>query len=69
MSSNTPTKARILRLPQVIARTGYGKTWIYTLMKRGEFPQAKKIGSNSVGWSSIEIQQWIDSKLDDKSAA
>ncbi|MGC7979920.1 helix-turn-helix transcriptional regulator, partial [Salmonella enterica] len=36
---------RFIRLPEVINRTGYGKTWIYHLIKRGEFPEPIKTGA------------------------
>lgn len=55
---------RILRLPEVKRRTGYGRTSIYALMKEGKFPQSRKIGTRAIGWDSQEVQDWIDKKLD-----
>lgn len=54
---------RIMRLPQVQAATGFGRAWIYELMKRGEFPQARKIGLRAVGWDSLEVEAWIAEQL------
>lgn len=54
---------RIMRLPQVLSYTGFGRAWIYELMKRGDFPQARKIGARAVGWDSLEVEAWIAQQL------
>ncbi len=59
----TTTPRRIMRLPQVQDATGFGRAWIYELMKRGDFPKAHKIGLRAVGWSSTEIEAWIAKQL------
>ena len=59
----TTTPRRIMRLPQVQDATGFGRAWIYELMKRGEFPLARKIGLRAVGWDSLEIEAWIAKQL------
>lgn len=53
----------IMRLPQVMAATGFGRAWLYELIKRGEFPQARKIGARAVGFDSLEVQSWIDARM------
>ncbi|WP_096159757.1 helix-turn-helix transcriptional regulator, partial [Enterobacter hormaechei] len=35
---------RLIRLPEVLERTGYGKAWIYRLISEGRFPAPVKIG-------------------------
>ena len=59
---NTPPR-HIMRLPQVQATTGFGRAWIYELMKRGDFPQAQKIGLRAVGWDSALIEAWVAKQL------
>lgn len=59
----TTQSRRIMRLPQVQAATGFGRAWIYELMKRGDFPQARKIGLRAVGWDSLEVEAWIAEQL------
>ena len=51
---------QLLRLPQVLALTGVGKSPIYTRMKLGEFPKSTPIfkGGRAVGWSRDEISAW-----------
>lgn len=63
MPTTTHQPRRIMRLPQVQDATGFGRAWIYELMKRGEFPQARKIGLRAVGWDSTEVEAWIAKQL------
>ena len=61
--STTTLPRRIMRLPQVQATTGFGRAWIYELMKRGDFPLARKIGARAVGWDSQAIDAWVAKQL------
>lgn len=54
---------RILRLPAVLSLTGLGRTNIYEQMKMGKFPQSKPIGVRAVGWDSLEIEAWVNERL------
>jgi predicted DNA-binding transcriptional regulator AlpA len=53
----------ILRLPTVVAMTGKCRTLIYAEIKTGRFPKQRKLsqrkGRTSVGWSYLEIQEYI----------
>ncbi|MFI0458548.1 MAG: helix-turn-helix transcriptional regulator [Candidatus Thiodiazotropha endolucinida] len=63
---------RILRLPQVIDRTGRSKSWIYDAMKTGDFPPQVKLSKQAVGWLEADIDQWITKRIEEtkvKSAA
>ena len=50
---------RILRRPEVEARTGLSRSTIYDWMKRGEFPKPVALGSRLVGWRESEIDAWL----------
>ena len=52
----------ILRLPQVKARTGKGRTSIYNGVKNGTFPAPIALGPRSVGWLDSSITDWIESR-------
>lgn len=54
---------RMLRLPQVIERTGLRKTKIYELQSEGRFPMRVKITAHAVGWIEDEVQTWIASRV------
>ncbi|EQB8081309.1 helix-turn-helix transcriptional regulator [Yersinia enterocolitica] len=55
---------RLIRLPEVLLRTGYGKAWIYRLISEGRFPTQIKIGSRSVAFVESEIDAWIQSVIE-----
>jgi prophage regulatory protein len=50
---------RILRRPDVEARTGLSRSTIYDWMKRGEFPQPVALGARLVGWRESDIEAWM----------
>ena len=54
---------RLLRLPEVIARTGLSRTSIYRAMGAGDFPRAVPLYRRGVAWPESEIETWINSRL------
>ncbi|HBG97963.1 MAG: AlpA family transcriptional regulator [Rhodobacteraceae bacterium] len=50
---------KILRRPDVEARTGLARSTIYDWMKRGAFPQPVALGARLVGWRESEIDAWL----------
>ena len=64
MVQNTTDKhPKLIRLPEVKRRTGFGKTWIYTLIRAGKFPKQVKTGLRSIAFIESEIDAWIDEKI------
>ena len=67
---------RLIRLPEVLSRTGYGRTTIYRKMEDGSFPRSVKLGgpledpeafdSRAVAWIEDEVEQWIESRIDER---
>lgn len=56
---------RILRIEDVINRTGLAKATIYRQMAKGLLPQRLKLtgkGGRAVGWLESEINAWISSR-------
>lgn len=49
----------LLRLPEVQARIGLGKSMIYALMARGEFPACVKIGPRVTAWLESDVDAWV----------
>lgn len=58
-----PADRRILRRPEVEAKTGFKRAHIYSLVKEGKFPRPLRLGIRAVGWDSLEIDQWIAGRL------
>jgi prophage regulatory protein len=54
---------RILRLPEVITKTGLSRSSIYTHVSEGIFPKQIRLGPRSVGWSECEINEWIAERI------
>lgn len=53
---------KLLRRPEVEARTGLSRSTIYDWMKRGEFPQPVKVGTRIVAWRESEITAWLEAR-------
>ena len=54
---------RLVRLTEVIKRTGRSRTRIYDDISRGEFPLPVKIGGQAIAFVEAEIDAWIASKI------
>ena len=75
MENKTPQK-RFIRLPEVLSRTGFGRTSIYRKMEEGSFPRSVKLGgpledpnafdSRAVAWIEDEVEQWIESRIEER---
>jgi predicted DNA-binding transcriptional regulator AlpA len=58
---NTPI--RMLRIDQVLALTGLGKTKIYELQAQGDFPMRVQLTPNRVAWVEAEVQAWLAARV------
>ena len=54
---------RILRLPEVLLRTGFKRAHIYSLISQGRFPQSVQLGARAVGWDSLAVDRWIEDRV------
>ena len=67
---------RLIRLPEVINRTGYGRTSIYRKMEDGSFPRCVKLGGpledtnafdcRAIAWIEEEVDQWMESMIEER---
>lgn len=53
----------LLRLPAVMARIGYGRSKVYDMIGKGEFPSPIKMGARTVAWPSDQIDEWIAQRI------
>ena len=53
---------KLLRRPEVEARTGLSRSTLYDWMKRGEFPQPVKLGTRLVAWRESDIGGWLEGR-------
>lgn len=49
----------VLRLPEVMRRTGLRRSSIYNRISSNEFPRAFSLGGSARGWLESEIDDWI----------
>jgi prophage regulatory protein len=55
-----------LRLADVQRRVPFSRSTIYLMISRGEFPKQISLGARAVGWLKSEIDQWIESRIDER---
>ena len=75
MEIKSPQK-RFIRLPEVLSRTGYGRTSIYRKMEDGTFPKSVKLGgpledsnafdSRAIAWIEDEVEQWMATRIKER---
>ena len=54
---------RILRLPEVVARTGLSRSSIYLRVSQNNFPKPVSLGGRSVGWVEEQLEQWLEQQI------
>lgn len=50
---------RLLRLVELRARVGLGRSTIYRRIGEGTFPAPKNLGGRAVGWLESDVEAWI----------
>jgi len=58
------TDVTLLRLPDVMARTGLSRSAIYEKMGKSEFPKQVSLSARAVAWRSDLVESWIQSRID-----
>jgi prophage regulatory protein len=54
---------QVLRINEVISKTGLSRSTVYELMKAGTFPQSVKLAIRTIGWLEADIDLWIEAKF------
>ena len=55
---------RILRLPEIMSRTGLSRSTIYLRISQGTFPKPVNLGARAVGWIEAEIDEWLNHQIE-----
>lgn len=58
-------RVAMIRLPEVEARTGMKKSWIYREVRANRFPQPVKMSPQAIAWVESEIDHWIKMRIAD----
>ena len=79
MDNKKSPQKRFIQLPEVLTRTGYGRTTIYRKMEDGSFPSSVKLDglppknpeafdSRAIAWIEYEVEQWIESRIEERNS-
>lgn len=68
--TTTPPADTLIRLPDVLDKTGLSRMSVYRLMAAGTFPASRKLmgpGRRApVAWSANEVQAWIEDRKNER---
>lgn len=62
-ATTQPAGERLLRLNDVMARLGVGRSSIYELVRRGELCQPVKLGVRASAWPASAIDRFIAERI------
>lgn len=60
---------RIIRIAELPAFVGIGRSQIYEQIKRGEFPKPIPLGPRAVGWLETEVSAWQAKRIAQREVA
>ncbi len=66
MAQENQQRISILRIKQVMGRTGNAKSTLYLRIQEGTLPKPVSIGPRAVGWPSDEIDAIIAARISGK---
>ncbi len=55
-------ETKIIRVREVLAMTGIGRTTLWKLCKSGDFPAPLQLSEKCIGWRVEDIESWIGSR-------
>ena len=58
--------ARLVRLPEVIRRTGISRSEVYRRIALGSFPRPLKLGIHASAFVETEIAGWIAARIKER---
>jgi len=57
-------KERLIRIRDVMERTGLSRTVLYRKIQHNDFPQPVRITIRCVGWLESEINAWVNQRIE-----
>ncbi len=57
---------KMLRLPDVIEKTGLSRSSIYKYVSLGKFPKPVHLGERTIAWIDSEIEDWLSAKINQR---
>lgn len=62
----TDKPTRLIPIKEVVNKVGSSKSWIYSLIKSGDFPRPVSLGTRKVAWLESEIDEWIQQRVTER---
>ena len=59
---------RIIKLKEVLNKTGLGRSTLYNLINVSGFPKPIPLGLRAVGWLESEVEGWINKRVHSRDA-
>jgi prophage regulatory protein len=59
---NVTPSSLIVRPKDIPSVVGLGRTTVFRLEKKGEFPKRRRISDSCVGWLRSELDEWLKSR-------
>lgn len=54
---------RLIRIKEVINKTGMSRAAVYDQMNQQKFPNSIKLSGVSTAWNESEVDQWIHERI------
>lgn len=51
--------SRVIRLPEVLNRTGLSRSQIYRMVSQKKFPSRVQLSVRTAGWIEREVEDWL----------
>lgn len=61
-----PTGLRMLRVPEVSARTGLSIATLHRMRTKGLFPEPVRLSEHTVAWPEHELDAWIAARITER---
>lgn len=68
MRGNSAAATRLMRLAEVVERTGRTKSPLYRDIAAGAFPAPVHIGPRAARWVESEVDAWIAARIAERDA-
>lgn len=59
---------KLIRIKDVMDRTGLGRSTVYKYMNLGLFPKSVNLTSRAVAWVESEVEEWIQQNIERRDA-
>jgi prophage regulatory protein len=59
-----PVIARLVRLPEVLRRTGLSRSEVYRRVAIGSFPKPLKLGIHASAFVDAEVTAWVAARIE-----